>query len=173
MLYLTEAQLRQIQNHAERTYPEECCGLLLGQIKGEVDRSPNPSPHKQITEIWETHNAWTPETTADLALQIPAAQITEGAKLDRYWIDPKDLLKAQRYCRDRGWSVLGIYHSHPDHVALPSECDRLLAWAEYVYIIVSVHQGKTQDVRGWQLDENHQFQPVELLTTETDLPQHS
>lgn len=159
-LHLTPSQLHQIQTHAERTYPEECCGLLLGQL--------NRSGSKQVHEIWEAPNAWTEEVTAELALQIPTAQISEGAKADRYWIDPRDLLNAQKYCRDRGWIVLGIYHSHPDHVAIPSECDRLLAWAEYVYIIMSVQQGKVQDVRGWQLDPNHQFQSVELLTTGTD-----
>ncbi len=167
-LHLTPTQLHQIQTQAERTYPEECCGLLLGQR----DRSGNKLGNKQVCEIYETPNAWTKEATAELALQIPAAQIAQGAKADRYWIDPRDLLKAQRYCRDRGWIVLGIYHSHPDHHAVPSECDRVLAWAEYVYVIVSVQQGKAQDVRGWQLDSAHLFQPEELLITEMDLPGH-
>lgn len=156
-LHLTQDQLHQIQTQAERTYPEECCGLLLG----ERDRSGN----KQVHEIRETPNAWTAEATAELALQIPAAQISEGAKLDRYWIDPRDLLKAQKYCRDRNWTILGIYHSHPDHPAIPSECDRVLAWAEYIYLILSLQQGKTQDVRGWQLDASHQFQPEKLRIT--------
>lgn len=161
VLYLTATQLYQIQTQAERTYPEECCGLLLGQF----DRSGDP----EVYEIWETANAWTAEVTAELSFQLPAARIAEGAKRDRYWIDPRDLLKAQRYCRDRDWTILGIYHSHPDHAAIPSECDRVLAWAEYVYVIVSVQQGRAQDVLGWRLDANHQFQPAELRIIEADL----
>ncbi|MBD2625904.1 hypothetical protein [Trichormus variabilis] len=42
--------------------------------------------------------------------------------------------------------------------AIPSECDRLYAWPEYSYIIVSVQNGKACELQSWSLDENHQFQ---------------
>jgi proteasome lid subunit RPN8/RPN11 len=83
-------------------------------------------------------------------------------KSDRYWIDPQDLLVAQRYARDRQINILGIYHSHPDHPAVPSESDRLLAWSDYSYLILSVQSGIVSDYRCWTLDQHHQFQLEEV-----------
>jgi proteasome lid subunit RPN8/RPN11 len=153
-------QLQQIQALAERAYPAECCGLLLGQVRREDGAV--PATTKVLLEVWETENAWE-KALADGSL--PDIAVSTGqhlAKTERYWIDPKDLLTAQRYARDRGLTILGVYHSHPNHPAIPSECDRSLAWAEYSYIIVSVQQGAAQAIRCWSLDENHQFQEEEM-----------
>jgi proteasome lid subunit RPN8/RPN11 len=154
------AQLQQIQAFAEQAYPAECCGLLLGELQREDGA--NTADTKVLLEVWETQNAWE-KALADGSL--PDIALSTGqhlAKTERYWIDPKDLLTAQRSARDRGLSILGVYHSHPDHPAIPSECDRSLAWAEYSYIIVSVQQGVAQTIRCWSLDENHQFQEEEM-----------
>ncbi len=80
----------------------------------------------------------------------------------RYSIDPKDILRVQKQARSQGLNIIGVYHSHPDHVAVPSECDRTQAWPEYAYVIVSV-QGKESgnkavDIQNWTLDSKHQFQ---------------
>lgn len=151
MLQLSLDSLQQISTHAERTYPEECCGLLLGRVEADG--------RKRLSEVWETPNAWSAETAEAVAFRVPPGA---ASTRDRYWIDPQDLLKAQRYARDHQLNVIGIYHSHPDQAAVPSECDRLLAWARYAYVIVSVRQGKVQDLRCWSLDETHQFQPEEI-----------
>jgi proteasome lid subunit RPN8/RPN11 len=74
------------------------------------------------------------------------------------------MLKAQKQARDRNLDIIGIYHSHPDHPAVPSEFDRAIAWQQYSYIIVSVQQGKACDLKNWSLDDDHQFQPEEMLT---------
>ena len=86
-------------------------------------------------------------------------------KTRRYWIDPKEMLEAQRHGRHRQLDIIGVYHSHTDHPAIPSECDRACAWLHYSYMIVSVHQGSTQDMRCWSLDESEQFQHEEMITT--------
>ncbi|NJR38633.1 MAG: M67 family metallopeptidase [Leptolyngbyaceae cyanobacterium CSU_1_4] len=146
------SQVQQIIIHAVRTYPQECCGLLLGHLS--PDRS-----CKQVIKIWETVNAWNPEVGADLTTIIP--QLGQG-KRDRFWIDPQDLLAAQRDARDHQMNIVGIYHSHPDHPAVPSESDRLLAWSEYSYLILSVRSGIVSDYRCWALDHHQQFQPEEM-----------
>jgi len=157
-LSLTSDQLQQISTHAERTYPEECCGLLIGQI----DRT-TPSAPKTVLEVWQVPNAWNSEIAEELAAALANTdQQLRFAKTDRYWIDPRDMLTAQRYARDRQLNIIGIYHSHPDHPAVPSECDRRLAWTQYSYLIVSVQQGVANLTQCWHLDETHQFQPEEL-----------
>ena len=167
MLSLSASHRQQITRHAERNYPEECCGILLGTI----DRQANQT---QLVEVLETENAWSEAAIADLAIDLPEIAVSgrqvATSRRDRYWIDPRDLLKAQQAGRDRGLQVIGIYHSHPDHPAIPSECDRRLAWAEYVYVIVSVSrsqgtvlesktsaQAEALSFECWRLDAQHQF----------------
>ncbi len=158
VLQLCSEHLRAIATHAEQTYPEECCGLLLGES------SPADAAPKTVIEVWPTENAWSEETAMSMQEIAPLADHPLN-KTRRYWIDPKDMLEAQRYARQQQLNVIGIYHSHTDHPAIPSECDRACAWPQYAYMIVSVHQGNVRDFRCWNLDERHQFQPEDLLST--------
>lgn len=168
VLQLTATQLQTITNHAQRTYPEECCGLLIGQLQRQENRE-----IRTLTEIWSTDNAWDAAAAESIAAVISSSasnqdlnqtpnQPLDPTKAEHYWIDPQEMLKAQRYAREHDLNIIGIYHSHPDHPAMPSECDRLLAWAQYSYIIVSVQQGIAEAVKCWMLDDHHQFQPEEL-----------
>lgn len=120
---------------------------------------------KSLIEVVSLENHWEPEEEAAVSADSPSY-----TKRRRYSIDPRDMLKAQKQAREKGLSIIGIYHSHPDHVAVPSECDRIQAWPEYAYIIVSVHgnplndksepgTAKAIDIQNWALDSNHQFQP--------------
>jgi proteasome lid subunit RPN8/RPN11 len=155
MLHIPTFCYQQLLEIAQQAYPEECCGVMLGRRDG-ADR--------HLLEIWPTPNAW----TADLDLS--GNQTANHSRSDRFWIDPKDLLAAQRSARDRGWDLLGIYHSHPDHPAVPSETDRAMAWPEYVYGIASMEQGPDQSVQMvdwqvWVLGEAGDFEAIgfELL----------
>jgi proteasome lid subunit RPN8/RPN11 len=58
-----------------------------------------------------------------------------------------------KQAREDGLEVVGIFHSHPDHPAVPSECDRRLAWPQYLYVILSVERGQVVDVRHWVLKD--------------------
>lgn len=161
VLALTPQQIADISAHAESTYPEECCGLMLGMLDKpdkKQDKKAAGDVFKSLVEVVSLANHWEAEGDAVVA---------EGAsytKRRRYTIDPRDMLKAQKQAREKGLSIIGIYHSHPDHVAVPSECDRAQAWPEYAYVIVSVqgNQGqpaKVIDFQNWALDSGHQFQP--------------
>jgi proteasome lid subunit RPN8/RPN11 len=155
MLILTPALLQEICHHAQQTYPEECCGILLGYL--------GPTAEKTLIQAIPTRNAWSEATAVELQAQIaPSRHAPNLARRDRYWIDPGDLLQAQKLARSRNQQIIGIYHSHPDHEALPSEADRRLAWSTYAYLIVSVHQGSATEALCWQLDENGQFEPEAL-----------
>lgn len=115
---------------------------------------------KTVVEVWATENAWSGE-----ADDYPDGERVTS-KRRRYAIAPIDLLKAQREARDRQLSVIGIYHSHPDYPAIPSQFDLECAWQQYSYIIVSVQQGKACDLDSWSLDDSHQFQPEEIVTVD-------
>ncbi|MBW4563834.1 MAG: M67 family metallopeptidase [Mojavia pulchra JT2-VF2] len=144
ILQLLPEHLQIIRTHAETAYPDECCGIILGHLGSEG---------KTVVEVMPAENAWNTEATVD----FPNDGVESQRR--RYAIAPQFMLQAQTKARDRSLNIIGIYHSHPDHPAIPSECDRLYAWPEYSYIIVSVQNGKATTLQSWSLDDSHQFQP--------------
>jgi proteasome lid subunit RPN8/RPN11 len=90
---------------------------------------------------------------------------TDSAR-NRYLIDPLAYMKIERDADKRGLQVLGIYHSHPDVAARPSQFDLDHAWPNLSYLIVSVCKGKAVETYSWLLREDRsQFdqEPVEVL----------
>lgn len=151
-LTLHAEHLRVVHTHAERTYPEECCGLLLGRIAlGE----------RVVHDVYEVPNAW----DADAANELHDDAAFTKAR--RYWIAPEAMLAGMREARRRNLKIIGIYHSHPDYPAVPSECDRTLAWSLYSYLIISVDQGIAKDYRSWTLNEQHLFESERIAIAET------
>ena len=156
MIQLLATHLQDICQHAESTYPEECCGILLGSLT---------ETQKTVTEIILTENAWNP----DKALDFPNDKLNDDidksisfSKRRRYAIAPEVMLKVQKSARDSGINIIGIFHSHPDYPAEPSEFDRNYAWQEYSYIIVSVQNGKAAEINSWVLDSKDKFQAEEI-----------
>jgi len=156
MLKLRDRDLQAMQAHAEQAYPEECCGLLLGRQQDDI---------KILLDLLPVKNSWQ-DASPEMLHEINDSVCWTGSKRDRFAIAPDEMLLAQKQARDRNLIVVGIYHSHPDHAAIPSECDRAIAWPQYSYIIVSVQNGIACDLRNWSLDEAHQFQPEKILKIE-------
>jgi proteasome lid subunit RPN8/RPN11 len=150
---LVREDLQAICTEAESSYPQECCGLLLGLVRGDS---------KTVVDVLPTENAWDGEAMKTFQGIEPLAKLGE-TKRGNYAIAPTDLLLAQREARDRHLVIIGIYHSHPDCAAIPSEFDRQVAWCEYSYIIVSVYSGKAVEVTSWRLDDDREFQREEIL----------
>jgi proteasome lid subunit RPN8/RPN11 len=144
MIKLSQEHLQTIRNHAESNYPDECCGIILGYLANEG---------KSVKEVIPTENVWNTEAAAE----FPGERTAES-KRRQYAIAPEVMLKMQKEARDRSLNIIGIFHSHPDHPAIPSECDRLYAWQGYSYIIVTVQNGKAGELLSWSLDDDHQFQ---------------
>jgi proteasome lid subunit RPN8/RPN11 len=88
---------------------------------------------------------------------------------DRYYIDPRELLRIQREARNRELDVIGFYHSHPDHPARWSQTDLAEAhWLGCSYVITSVNEGSAAQTNSFLLDggdeEQKRFEdePLEL-----------
>ena len=156
MIFISKTQVEQIHYHAQATYPEECCGLLLGNF--EINQ-------KIVLEVRETENNWTLSDAVNNLHTISTPNQQQLSKKNRFSISPNVLLKVQKECRDRQINIIGIYHSHPDYSAIPSSFDREIAWSQYSYIIVSLRNGKVTEVKSWQLQDNRQFHPekIEIL----------
>ncbi len=128
MIYLTKEHIKQIERHGEQTYPNECGGMIIGRF--EADK-------KTALELLPMENA-----------------MAESEKYNRVLITPRDVLRAERYARSQKLDVIGYYHSHPDHPAIPSQFDLDHALPVWTYIIVSVENGKAVDVRAWEMEND-------------------
>jgi len=129
MIELSQREQFAISSHAERDYPYECCGLLLG--------TPREMSSKFVVEAFPISNAREEET-----------------KRNRFLIKPEELMRGERYASTKELEVLGFYHSHPDHPAIPSQYDLEHAWPTYSYIIISVKAGQARDLRSWTLEQD-------------------
>jgi proteasome lid subunit RPN8/RPN11 len=122
-LFLPGTELEVLFRHAERSYPEECCGYLVGRLTedGTVVSRAQPTENKRRTRA-----------------------------RDRYEISPQDLLRGMRQAKEAGEDVVGYFHSHPDTSARPSSTDTRAAWPSVSYVIVEVRDGKAGEVRSWR-----------------------
>ncbi len=128
MLKLSRRDYDSLRHHGEETYPNECCGILLGRIDDDDDGT------RIVTSTARAGN-----TRTDSAH-------------NRYNIDPKELVRIQREGRDRGEDIIGFYHSHPDHPAQWSSTDLAEAhWFGCSYVITSVEKGKAALTNSFEL----------------------
>lgn len=145
MLVLTKAVLDTIHHQGRETYPNECCGLLIGRFEGD---------RRVAIEAWPVENAW------DESVQLTENELAHS-KRDRFYIAPRDYLKAQRSATRRELDIVGCYHTHPDDRAWPSERDRVGAAGvgggpHFSFVVVSVQNGAPADVASALLSSDGQ-----------------
>jgi proteasome lid subunit RPN8/RPN11 len=131
MIRIDAQNLDRIKLHAEQDYPHECCGLLIGRIEDD-------GRTRLVVDTYPVSNAW--EET--------------GTRHRRMQVTPLDYMRAERQFAPQGLGVVGNYHSHPDHPAVPSQFDleHLAPWPNMSYIVVSVTEGRASDLRSWELE---------------------
>ncbi|MFB0546080.1 MAG: Mov34/MPN/PAD-1 family protein [Anaerolineae bacterium] len=72
----------------------------------------------------------------------------------RYRLDPQEQYEILIELEQRGWELVGIYHSHPASEAYPSATD--LEWAFYpdsLYFIVSLADEERPVIRAFRIVE--------------------
>jgi proteasome lid subunit RPN8/RPN11 len=140
MLKLNDYFLDKMQTHARESYPEECCGFLLGTESG---------PEKNVLDLLEFKNS------------------SEQNRTRRFTIKPEEYRDAESLAREKGLDVLGLYHSHPDHPARPSQFDLEHALPWWSYVIIEVDRGQPSAIASWLLQEDRDgFAEEQLVITE-------
>ena len=104
-----------------------------------------------------------PPPSREILALFPLVNRRDDSPRNRFSVTSEDVRDAEKAAREKGIDVVGWYHSHPDHPAEPSQYDRDHAWPWYSYIIVSVANGKPQDMTSWRLtDDRAKFTPEDL-----------
>jgi proteasome lid subunit RPN8/RPN11 len=100
---------------------------------------------------------------------FPLPNTTEEGPRRRFLVRPSDYQQAERQAAALGADLLGFYHSHPDHPAIPSAFDREHAWPWYAYVIVPVHDARPGVPRAWRLAEDRShFHELEIVQRAVD-----
>jgi len=127
MLKIIPDAYASLRRHGEETYPNECCGVLLGRFE--------ENGTKLVTRA------------------VRCGNTRQDSPHNRYDIDPKELIRIQREGRERGEDIVGFYHSHPDHPPHWSSTDLAEAhWFGCSYVITSVENGQTAITNSFQLE---------------------
>lgn len=129
-IQLTETAFNDMLKSLENVYPFEGCGFLFG----------------------------TDEDTREISFVLPVENKKTENKRRRFEISPLDYMKAERHALENNMNLLGIFHSHPDHPAKPSEHDLKQAVPFFSYIIVSVENGKSVHATSWRLNDSGAFE---------------
>jgi proteasome lid subunit RPN8/RPN11 len=120
---LCEKTTKQIILAAQKAYPQECCGILIGKIDGAIT----------VCDIREATNQAT------------------GEQIQRHFeIDPLFLYQVEREIEGSDLEIVGFYHSHPDCKAILSEQDRRHMIPGLVYVILSVTKDGVADIQYFQ-----------------------
>lgn len=112
-----------ISRLAGAAWPEEGCGVLCGRQDGG-----------------QVH-----------LLSVHACRNVAADRRRRFELEPLDYLAAERAALAAGQEVVGIWHSHPDGRAVPSETDREMAWGGWCYVIAATRQQHVTTLRAWRL----------------------
>lgn len=72
----------------------------------------------------------------------------------RFRIGPDGYREAEARARERGGTLVGFYHSHPNEPARPSPYDLEHAWPNLTYVIISVNGGAPGDITVWHLRDD-------------------
>ncbi|MEO8597901.1 MAG: M67 family metallopeptidase [Candidatus Solibacter sp.] len=137
MIHIEKEPWAAMVAHARETYPNECCGAMLGSTDGET---------KTVRESISLRNAF------------------EGAQSARYELRPEDLLAADKAARERNMDLIGIYHSHPDCDAYFSKTDLQNSCPWYSFVVLSIKQGAFDHANSFLPNFDQSDAPKEELT---------
>ena len=129
MIRLSRTAVRTICEHGARSYGDEACGVLYGNVSS-------------FRDVKSVHRA------------EPLSNARSDQRHRRFLITPADYARAEATAARNGWSILGFYHSHPDHPAIPSSYDLAHAFPFLSYVIVSVHERLPGELRSFVMTED-------------------
>ena len=140
MIKIQPQAWRVMVDHARATYPNECCGAMLGVVDGD-------------------------EKTVRAA--VPLENAFRGEQGARYELRQEDLLWSDAEARRQGMDLVGIFHSHPDCDAYFSRTDLENSCPWYSFVVISIKDGKFDHANSFLPDADQKRADPEELSYET------
>lgn len=127
MIQLPDEAVEAIRLHARESYRDEACGVLYGGTAADG---------KHVLRA------------------APMVNAREDERHRRFVVTASDYRRAEADASRSGLTLLGFYHSHPDHPAYPSAYDLEHAFPFFSYVILAVEGGEPKDMRSFVLSED-------------------
>lgn len=127
MIRLPETAIEAIRRHGRESYRDEACGAMYGRIVGDV---------------------------RDVVRVAPLDNARASERHRRFVVTPDAYRFAEAEATRSGLTLLGFYHSHPDHPAYPSAYDLEHAFPFFSYVILSVENAEPKNIRSFVLAED-------------------
>ena len=137
MIRVDPGPWKEMVEHARSTYPNECCGAMLGATENG----------KKVVRVG-----------------VPLENAFDGSQAERYELRNEDLFAADTEARKRGLELIGIYHSHPDCDAYFSETDLKNSCPWYSFVVISIKNGMFDHARSFLPDPDQTAAENEELT---------
>ena len=134
---------------AAAAYPEERCGLLVGQMASDG--------------------------ALHVSRAVATANVAAGDRARRFEVDPAARFRLMRDLRESEVAMVGHYHSHPDHPAVPSAYDLSMVFEpDLVWLIVAVAQGCAGEIAAFRPKaDGSGFTPLSLRIGEVSAGNNS
>ena len=127
MIRLPAAAIEVIRRHGRESYPDEACGAIYGRLEAEA---------KNVVRV------------------APLVNARENERHRRFVVTPETYRSAEGEAERSGLTLLGFYHSHPDHPAFPSAYDLAHALPFFSYVIVSMEGGEPKAMGSFVLSDD-------------------
>ena len=133
-ILLNQNQVDTLIQHSEACRPSESCAMLFGTLSDQ---------QWNVKEVFLTRNA---DGNSEITFTIPPEELLYGYKL----ADEKHL------------ELVGIFHSHPNSIAAPSNTDKKFMElnGDIPWIIFS---GINTDFKAYILDEDIEEIPIKIV----------
>ena len=130
MIRLPETAIEAIRHHGRESYRDEACGAMYGRV---MSKGGNRVNAKDVVRVAPLENA------------------CENERHRRFVVTPDAYRKAEAEAARTGLTLLGFYHSHPDHPAYPSAYDLEHAFPFFSYVILAVENAEPKTMRSFVL----------------------
>ncbi len=139
--------------------PEEGCAILIGQRKNlSKDALKN---FWEIKRVWKCCNIWGKKESRLVEqnqTKFNRRKEIKFTRKNRFEIDTKDQIAAQKWARKNNLEILCCAHSHPSGPNTPSETDLNLHNSPGLMVI----SNKNGNLKAWWIKNKYDFHKVEI-----------
>tara|TARA_Y100001968_G_C18965554_1_gene529820 strand:- start:88 stop:576 length:489 start_codon:yes stop_codon:yes gene_type:complete len=140
-----------LSRYLKEAAPEEGCAILIGQKRNSGKY--NKQNFWEIKHIWNCRNIWGQQES-----RLVDENNQQVSKSNRFEIDAKDQIAAQKWARKKNLEVLCFAHSHPQGKNKPSKIDLSFHNSPGLMVI----SNSSGNLKAWWIKNELSFQRVKI-----------
>ena len=148
-----------LSRYLKAAEPNEGCAILIGEKKNSVTN--NNNHFWEIKHIWNCRNIWGQQASKlsdQNAYRFPTQKIIQLSTKNRFEIDTKDQIAAQKWARENDLEILCCAHSHPIGENKPSKIDLFLHESPGLMVISNING----NLKAWWIKNKFSFHRVKI-----------